>query len=123
MRLSDRYIFGELLLPFFIGTFSVMMMLIGNTLFALLERIMRDHLPIGYVARLLVLNIPTVLVYTLPVSIALAASLATNRMARDNEITTAFSRVFADSRFWRACQRGQRRFVRPRCAVGVARAA
>ncbi len=40
------------------------------------------------VARLLVLNIPVVLTMVLPVAIALAASLAVNRMARDGEMTT-----------------------------------
>lgn len=86
-RLSDRYLFGELLLPFFIGTLAVLMMLVGNTLFGLLDQMMREKWPVGMVARVLVLNIPTVLVMSLPVSTALAASLATNRMARDNEIT------------------------------------
>lgn len=87
MRLSDRYIFSELIMPFLIGTLAVLMMLVGNTLFALLEPMLRDKWPIAAVARILVLNIPTVLVLTLPVSTALAASLATNRMTRDNEIT------------------------------------
>jgi len=87
MRLSDRYIFGELLLPFFIGTLAVLMMLVGNTLFAILEPFLRDKWPVSMVVRMLVLNIPTVLVLTLPVATALAASLAVNRMARDNEIT------------------------------------
>lgn len=87
MRLSDRYIFGELILPFLIGTLAVLMMLVGNTLFALLEQLMREKWPVSAVVRILVLNIPTVLVLTLPVATALAASLATNRMARDNEIT------------------------------------
>jgi Predicted permeases len=87
MRLSDRYIFGELLLPFFIGTLAVLMMLVGNTLFAILEPFLRNKWPVGMVVRVLVFNIPTVLVLTLPVATALAASLAVNRMARDNEIT------------------------------------
>jgi lipopolysaccharide export system permease protein len=87
MRLSDRYVFAELVLPFVIGTLAVLMMLVGNTLFAYLARMLQEKWPVGVVARALVLNIPTVLVLTLPVATALAASLATNRMARDLEIT------------------------------------
>ncbi len=87
MRLSDRYVFGELILPFVIGTLAVLMMLVGNTLFAYLARMLQEKWPVGVVMRALVLNIPTVLVLTLPVATALAASLATNRMARDLEIT------------------------------------
>jgi lipopolysaccharide export system permease protein len=86
-RISDRYTFGELILPFLIGTLAVLMMLVGNTLFGLLNRFLSERWPVGMVARLLLLNVPTVLVLTLPVATALAASLAVNRMARDNEIT------------------------------------
>jgi lipopolysaccharide export LptBFGC system permease protein LptF len=87
MRLSDRYIFAEMILPFFIGTLAVLMMLVGNTLFQILPGMLQMKWPIAVVLRICVLNIPTVLVMTLPVSTALAASLATNRMARDNEFT------------------------------------
>jgi lipopolysaccharide export LptBFGC system permease protein LptF len=87
MRLSDRYIFSDLWMPFFIGTFLVLMMIVGNTLYAWLDTITREKWPLDQVARMLVLNIPTATVLTLPVSTALAASLAINRMARDNEIT------------------------------------
>ena len=86
-RLSDRYIVGELILPFLIGTLAVLMMLVGNTLFALLDRAMRERWQVGMITRILVLNIPVVLKLTLPVSTALAVSLATNSMARNNEIT------------------------------------
>src|SRR5919112_1026111 len=87
MRISDRYVFAELILPFFIGTLAVLMMLVGNTLFQYLAQMLREKWPVGFVVRALVLNIPTVLVLTLPVATALAASLATNRMARDLEVT------------------------------------
>ena len=87
MRLSDRYVFAELILPFLIGTLAVLMMLVGNTLFAYLGRMLQEKWPVMVVLRALVLNIPTVLVLTLPVATALAASLATNRMARDGEVT------------------------------------
>ena len=86
MRLADRYVFSELILPFFIGTLAVLMMLVGNTLFAYLGRMLQEKWPVEIVLRALVLNIPTVLVLTLPVATALAASLATSRMARDQEV-------------------------------------
>ncbi len=88
MRLSDRYILSELLLPFFISTFAVLMMLVGNTLYAVLDRMLQEKWPLEMVTRMLILNIPTVLTMTLPVGVALSASLAVNRMARDGEMTT-----------------------------------
>jgi lipopolysaccharide export LptBFGC system permease protein LptF len=42
MRLSDRYIFAELMVPFFIGTLAVLMMLVGNTLFSYLSQMLRS---------------------------------------------------------------------------------
>ena len=87
MTRSDRYLFSELLLPFFIGTFALIMMMVGTTLYNLLESLLREKWPIAVVLRVLALNIPAVLVLALPVATALAVSLAVNRLARDNEIT------------------------------------
>ena len=88
MRLSDRYIFNEILPPFLVSTFAVLMMLVGNTLYAVLDRMLQEKWPVETVARMLILNIPVVLTMTLPVAVALAGSLAVNRMARDGEMTT-----------------------------------
>ncbi len=87
MKLSDRYLFGELILPFLITTLAVVMMLVGNTLFAILPDMVQKHYPIVAVVRICVLNIPIVLYLAIPVGTAFAASLAINRVARDNEIT------------------------------------
>lgn len=87
MRLSDRYLFNELLVPFLVGTFIVLMMLVGSWLYNVLEPMVRNHWPVHAVLRGLVLNIPSALVLALPVSTAIAASMTINRMARDNEIT------------------------------------
>lgn len=101
MRLTDRSVFSELLTPFFIGLLAFLMMLVGNTLFQLLDTMMQEGWPIGHVARVLVFNIPTVLVRTLPIAGVVGASLATARLARDNEVTAlraagiSLRRVFA----------------------------
>jgi lipopolysaccharide export system permease protein len=87
MRLCDRYFFNELIVPFFVGTFIVLMMLVGSWLYNVLEPMVRNHWPVPMVVRGLILNIPSSLVLALPVSTAIAASMTINRMARDNEIT------------------------------------
>src|SRR5579884_3641361 len=87
MRHLDRYIVGEMVLPFLTGVFAVIMMLVGNTLFALVDLILKNNIPVLMVSRLVVYNIPTLVVLTLPVGVALAAALAVNRLARDSEIT------------------------------------
>lgn len=87
MRLADRYVFAELILPFFIGTLAVLLMLVGTTLYEILPGMLQQHIPANVVFHICLLAIPEVLVKAIPVSTALAASLATNRMARDNEFT------------------------------------
>ena len=87
LKKSDAYIFSELLLPFFIGTFALIMMMVGTTLYALLESLLREKWPLPVILKILALNIPAVLVLALPVATSLAVSLAVNRLARDNEIT------------------------------------
>ena len=86
-RRADRAVFGEILPPFAVGTLAVLMILIGMELSDLLAQAVREKWAVLLVIRIVALNIPSVLVLTLPVSTALAASLATNRMARDNEVT------------------------------------
>jgi len=87
LKKSDIYLFSELLLPFFIGTFALIMMMVGTTLYALLESLLREKWPLPVILKILALNIPAVLVLALPVATSLAVSLAVNRLARDNEIT------------------------------------
>jgi lipopolysaccharide export system permease protein len=88
MRLTDRYVFSELLVPLTIGGATILMMLIGNTLYSYLEFALKEDWPIAIVLRALLYNIPVVLVFALPVAAALGTSLAVGRLGRDNEITT-----------------------------------
>ena len=86
MRLHDRAIAAELVVPFWIGLGAFLAMLVGNTLFQLLEQMVRDRWPVAMVGRILLFNIPTALQYALPVACALAPGLAWGRLARDSEI-------------------------------------
>lgn len=79
-RRADRYLFQELVLPFLICTL-VVLAVVANL--ALPRDAKLDVATFRAVAN----NIPGYLVLTLPVATALAVSLATNRLARDNEIT------------------------------------
>lgn len=87
MRLSDKSLLSELVVPLLIGLLAFLLMLVGNTLYQLLNRMMSEKWPVAYVARILLFNIPTVLVRTLPIAAAVGASLATSRLARDSELT------------------------------------
>jgi lipopolysaccharide export system permease protein len=76
-----------MVVPFLAGIFAVITMLVGNTLYALLETILKNHIPLIVILRLIVFNVPSLVVLTLPVGVALSSALAINRMSRDSELT------------------------------------
>jgi LPS export ABC transporter permease LptG len=83
----DKYLLGEMLWPFLAGTGLIVVMLVGNTLFPLIQQIVTYGIPFLVVAKLVACNIPTLIVLTLPAGTALASAWAINRMARDSEVT------------------------------------
>ncbi|MHB1460047.1 MAG: LptF/LptG family permease [Armatimonadota bacterium] len=87
LKLVDRLILSELVVPFLVGTAAVTMMLIGNMLFYYAEPLFAKGVPILAVLQLIVYHTPSLLVLTLPVGTAVAVSLAINRLQRDSELT------------------------------------
>ena len=87
IKRMDRYLLGEMVLPFIGGILLIVVMLVGNTLFPLIEDIVRNGIPPLIVARLIAFNIPILIPLTLPPGVALASSWAVNRLARDSEVT------------------------------------
>jgi LPS export ABC transporter permease LptG len=83
----DRYLLGEMVLPFVGGILLIVIMLVGNTLFPLITDIVKNGIPPLIVARLIVFNLPILIPLTLPPGVALASAWAVNRMARDSEVT------------------------------------
>jgi LPS export ABC transporter permease LptG len=87
MKHMDRYLLGEMVLPFVGGILLIVVMLVGNTLFPLIEQIVRNGIPPLVVAKLIAFNLPILVPLTLPPGVALASAWAVNRLARDSEIT------------------------------------
>lgn len=87
IKRMDRYLLGEMVLPFVGGILLIVVMLVGNTLFPLIEDIVKNGIPPLIVARLIAFNIPILIPLTLPPGVALASAWAVNRMARDSEVT------------------------------------
>lgn len=86
MKLIDRMLLSELLVPFLAGTLAVVLMLIGNMLFFYAEVLFAKGVPVLAVAQMIIYHTPFLLVLTLPVATALSVSLAVNRLARDSEV-------------------------------------
>ena len=87
MKKLDLYIVRELIVPFIIGTFSVVLMFQANTYIALAKQFNLDNIPKKAVFQFIIYQTPMYLNMTLPVGMSLAASLAISRLARESELT------------------------------------
>lgn len=87
MRLCDRYIFKEFVQAFLVGLVTAMLLVIALKFQQETTRLARDHASVGQLLQQIFWDLPNVLEMALPVATALGAALATNRLARDNELT------------------------------------
>ena len=87
MKILYRYMWGEMGVPFLIGLGGVVMMLTGSVLYNNADTFLQNQIPISDVVRLALYFVPFLINMTMPVGMAMAASLAVSRMARDTEIT------------------------------------
>ncbi|MBS1717213.1 MAG: LptF/LptG family permease [Armatimonadetes bacterium] len=87
MKRLDRYVIRELLVPFFIGTFAVVLMFQANQLMADFKTYSIQHVPTIAIVQLVLLKTPFYLQLTLPVGVSLATSLAFSRLTRESELT------------------------------------
>jgi lipopolysaccharide export system permease protein len=83
----DRYVLRELVVPFLIGTVAVALMFDANLLIYLGKTFDLATVPPAAIAQYVIAKTPGYLNLTLPVGMALGASLAMSRLARDSEIT------------------------------------
>jgi len=83
----DRYILRELLGPFFFGIAAFTCILAGSSvLFYLVGDALRYGIPFGQMMQLFVYKLPSVIVFTFPMSTLLATILAFGRLSSDLEI-------------------------------------
>ncbi len=87
MKKLDFYIIRELIVPFLIGTLSVVLMFQANTYIALAKLYNLENIPKTAVLQFILYQTPTYLNMTLPVGMSLASSLAISRLARESELT------------------------------------
>ena len=92
MRLLDRHILRELLGPFLFGVAAfTSLMFAGKELFKLTELIAEFHAPVLTAAKLMVLQMPGLIVITLPMAMLLAALLGFGRLSGDSEVVALFA--------------------------------
>lgn len=87
MKILSRYMLREMFVPFLIGLAGIVMMLTGSVLYNNADTFLQNAIPISYMVRVALFFVPFLVNMTMPVGMAVAASLAVSRMARDSEIT------------------------------------
>jgi len=86
IKLLDRYILREMLVPFLIGQSAIVLLLTGSVLYNNADVLLVNQVPVAFVVRMVLYFIPFVVHMTMPVAMAVAASLAISRLGVDSEI-------------------------------------
>ncbi len=82
----ERYIWGEALGYFMVGSMAFTFFMIVTTIFTLGEKIFTKNIPPFTVTKVLLLSAPAFLVLAIPVALLFATLMSMNRLNRDNEI-------------------------------------
>ena len=87
IKILDRYIFKEMLGPFFYGvaTFTILF-IAGGQLFVVTRMVTEDKTPIKTALFYLLNTLPAILVFTFPMAVLLAALLAFGRVSGESEL-------------------------------------
>lgn len=98
MKRLDRYVIRELIVPLLIGTVVIALLFLGNELIFLFKTVDARKVPLLAFFQLSLYKMPHWLNLTLPAGMAMGASLAIARLARESEITAMRA---AGIRVWR----------------------
>lgn len=88
MKRLDRYLVREMVVPFLIGQCAVVLMLTGTVLYNNADTFLSYGIPAMGVIKIALYFMPYLVNLTMPVAMAVAASLAVSRLSRDSEITS-----------------------------------
>lgn len=86
MRIIDRYIFRELLVPFLLGLAVFTSILLIVRILKLVEMVVNRGVPLGQILRLFSYILPAFLEVTVPMALLLAILVAFGRLSSDSEI-------------------------------------
>jgi lipopolysaccharide export system permease protein len=87
MRILDRYIFREILAPFFLSIAALTLVLFLQKMFRLAELIVSKGATVLSTAKLLAYILPSFLVLTIPMSFLVATLTAFTQLCSDSEVT------------------------------------
>ncbi len=98
--LLERYLFGQMLTPLLAGMAGGTLLLLGSRLFTLAERLVEGSVPPLTVVRLLILDLPEMVLLGMPIAAFFATIFTLGKLSANSEITAMraagipFMRIF-----------------------------
>jgi lipopolysaccharide export system permease protein len=86
VKILDRYIWKELIAPFFLGMIIGTFLLLIDRIFDMMDLIINKGVPVHLVTLLFVYLLPSILVLTIPIGVLFAILVAFGRLSADMEI-------------------------------------
>ncbi len=87
IRIIDRYIFREILAPFFLSMAALILVLFLQKMFRLAELVVSKGTPVSEIVKIFAYIMPNFLVITIPMSFLVATLTAFSRLSSDSEVT------------------------------------
>lgn len=86
VRILDRYILKELLIPFFFGIFILTFLILIHQLLRLMELVIDKGVDLLSVGQIFLTLLPSFFLLTIPMAVLMASVMTFNRLSYDNEI-------------------------------------
>jgi lipopolysaccharide export system permease protein len=86
MKIIDKYVLKEFLVPFFFGVTIFLTIFLVDMLMELIELVIVRGVPVNMVLQLLIFTIPKFYVLVCPMSLLFSSLLTVGKMSTDNEI-------------------------------------
>lgn len=86
IRILDRYILKELLIPFFFGIFILTFLILIHQLLRLMELVIDKGVDLLSVGQIFLSLLPSFFLLTIPMAVLMASVMTFNRLSYDNEI-------------------------------------
>ncbi|MDC4226843.1 MAG: LptF/LptG family permease [Candidatus Manganitrophus sp.] len=87
IRILDRYILKELLIPFFFGIFILTFLILIHQLLRLMELVIDKGVDLLSVGQIFLSLLPSFFLLTIPMAVLMSSVMTFNRLSNDNEIT------------------------------------
>jgi len=87
MRLVDRYLLRQLLVPFLVGVFLFVLILLGEVAYHIGSTIAAGRVPASLIVKYLLLRAPRAVVWSLPFGALLGVAMTVTALAHGGEIT------------------------------------